>query len=527
MSIVKTYAYTVCPENRIGENDRFWAACGLDSLYPLIDTEGGEFLLKRMKEHGTCRYMRNHHTLSRLCKDGFPDAGGNVYSEDENGKRQYHFEKINGILKRYLDYGIKPVVELDFLPDELSARKMRGGVEEGVYDNRSYPADWGKWQELLNAFVRNLADTFGREEVRTWYFEVWNEPDGWPVAEWPLFHKLYDVFVEAVKGVDKRFRVGGPGVYQPDFFRDFLEHVGNGTNAVTGKKGTDIDFLSYHIYGMSGGWLEEYPLIMPEVQRFCQQVMWIARMLEGYPGLKEVEFHLNEWGVFSNYEKNSRDYPVLEQRNSEFSACFFIKLADCLTKIRQNFGFRVNMLLYWGFCLEDSRGELFAGNRGLSTGGHVMKPIGTAHELLALMGDELLEVRGDKSGGPVGCMAAKSPEGIQLLLYHVNESDPEGELPPVDIEAAVSGIEKTGYTIRVFCIDRKHHNTYRKWLELGRPGLCDTVAIQELQRAAELTCDEVLKITAPDGRLIIRRRLPPQGIQLLMIEKEGEQEYGV
>ena len=64
-------------------------------------------------------------------------------------------------------------------------------------------------------------------------------------------------------------------------------------------------------------------------------------------------------------------------------------------------------------------------------------------------------------------------------------------------------------------------------MELGRPGLCDTVAIQELQRAAELTSDEVLKITASDGRLIIRRRLPPQGIQLLMIEKEGEQEYGV
>lgn len=288
MSTVKTYAYTVCPENRIGENDRFWVACGLDSLYPLIDTEGGEFLMKRMKEHGTCRYMRNHHTLSRLCKDGFPDAGGNVYSEDENGKRQYHFEKINGILKRYLDYGIKSVVELDFLPDELSARKMRGGVEEGVYDNRSYPTDWGKWQELLNAFVRNLAVTFGREEVRNWYFEV----------------------------------------------------------------------------------------------------------------------------------------------------------------------------------------------RGLFTGGHVMKPIGTAHELLALMGDELLEVRGDKSGGPVGCMAAKSPEGIQLLLYHVNESDPEGELPSVNIEAAVSGIEKTGYTIRVICIDRKHHNTYRKWLELatGNGRTCDTPA---------------------------------------------------
>ena len=136
MSRGEAYEFAVWPENRSGGEDRCWAACGLDSLYPLSETEGGEFLLKRMKEHGTCRYMRNHHTLSRLSKDGFPEAGGNVYSEDENGKRQYHFEKINGILKRYLDYGIKPVVELDFLPDELSVRKLRGGVEAGGYGNR-------------------------------------------------------------------------------------------------------------------------------------------------------------------------------------------------------------------------------------------------------------------------------------------------------------------------------------------------------------------------------------------------------
>ena len=133
---------------------------------------------------------------------------------------------------------------------------------------------------------------------------------------------MYDIFVDAVLSVDEKLRVGGPGSFRQDFLHDFLEHAARGRNHVTGARGTRVDFISYHIYGMSGSWLKEYPLVAPAVQRFTQELMWLSRLIGSYPELKDAEFHLNEWGVCSHYEKNARDYPALEIRNSEFSACF-------------------------------------------------------------------------------------------------------------------------------------------------------------------------------------------------------------
>ena len=88
---MEPFQYYIDVDQSAGKNSRFWAACGLDSLYPLLFTEGGETLLQRMQEKGTCFWMRNHHTLSSLEKDGFSHAGGDVYSEDEEGNPVYHF----------------------------------------------------------------------------------------------------------------------------------------------------------------------------------------------------------------------------------------------------------------------------------------------------------------------------------------------------------------------------------------------------------------------------------------------------
>lgn len=203
---------------------------------------------------------------------------------------------------------------------------------------------------MLKAFVQNLADTFGLTEIRTWYFEVWNEPDSWPVDDWESFFRLYDVFAEAVKSVDSALKVGGPACFRMPLFYAFLNHVANGTNYVTGRKEIPLDYISYHIYGMSGAWLTEYPLVMPTVQRFIQELLWVQRAINTYPSLKGKEFLLNEWGVISNYERSSKEYPPLEVRNSEFSALFAVKLVDCVQELRKKFDLPLKMMLYWGIC---------------------------------------------------------------------------------------------------------------------------------------------------------------------------------
>ena len=83
------------------------------------------------------------------------------------------------------------------------------------------PNNWKKWSDLMKAATQNFIDVFGEEEVRTWYFEVWNEPDGWPMDQLDVFYKMYDVFVDAVTSVNDEFRVGGPACYHEYFLRPF------------------------------------------------------------------------------------------------------------------------------------------------------------------------------------------------------------------------------------------------------------------------------------------------------------------
>ena len=506
------FEYTVRANEPAGPFDRFWAAAGHDSLFHLIFTPAGEALLSRMKDKGALRYLRCHYTLSEAACDGYDDCGGAVCRVDADGRIAYDFERINAVFRQYLRFGAKPVVEMDFLPLALSPRGVSGGVEEGFHSGRTWPRDWARWADLLRAFMRNLTKTFGTEEIRTWYFEVWNEPDSWPVAEWPMFWRMYDIFVDCVTGEDSLCRVGGPGTFTLPFLRAFLEHVANGKNAVTGRVGTRIDFISHHIYGMSGAWLDEWPLILPTVQRFSQQLLWIGRIVDAYPALRDVPLHLNEWGVCSNYERGAAAYPPLEVRNSEYSALFLVKLTDCIRALRGRFGLRVDMLLYWGFALEDDRGTAFAGNRDLMTAGHLPKPILSAYELLARMGETALPVSGSNPGTETGLLAASGPDGIQLLAYDFNELDPSAEGGGAAGAIRVEGLRPGLYAVSYTRLDRTHHNTYRLW-QRGT----DTAALED---AAALAPDETAALRA-DGCLTLRLELPAHGLCLIELRRSG------
>ena len=112
---------------------------------------------------------------------------------------------------------------------------------------------------------------------------------------------MYDIFADAVLSVDRQLKIGGPGSFKQDFLHDFLEHVCNGINWITGERGTRIDFISHHIYGMSGSWLDEYPLVMPSVQRFNQEILWLSRLIGSYPQLEGAEFHLHRmYDIFAD-----------------------------------------------------------------------------------------------------------------------------------------------------------------------------------------------------------------------------------
>lgn len=497
-AVAQQPTFEVKTNDILGNNTEFWKAAGSDHLFYHALKPAGQYLLKRMGETNSHHYLRSHHTFNQDTKHGVI-RGQNVYSEDENGNPIYDFSNLNKVFKAYVKNGIKPIVEYDYLPKALTRKQVNvsRGNDEGMTMINSGPNDWKKWSDLMKATTQNFIDQFGIQEVRTWYFEVWNEPDGWPEGEWDVFYKMYDVFVDAVTSVDSKLRVGGPACYHEYFLKPFLNHVVNGTNYVTGKKGTRIDFISYHVYGLSGKWLNHEPHIQPQVQRFSQSLLWLKRLISDYPSLKGTPFHLNEWGLSSNYYRTVADYPDLVYRNSISSPLFLFKLVDALYQIGDQYNFPTSLLLYWGFTWEADENEFFVGKRELLTAGNTPKPIQTGFEMLAQLLPKRVNVVKDKKGGRLGLMATKSTNKIALLLYNYQESDGENPEGSDNVYIKLTGLKKNlRYTVESIALNDKNNNTYQTWRSMGSPESADGIDLSPLKTAGVLRVTHQFEIKA-------------------------------
>ncbi|OUU47893.1 MAG: hypothetical protein CBC28_05315 [Flavobacteriaceae bacterium TMED68] len=507
----------------VGKNTEFWKAAGSDHLFYHSLKPAGQYLLKRMKATNSHHYLRSHHTFNKDIKHGVI-RGQNVYSEDRNGNPIYNFSNVNEVFKSYVKNGIKPIVEYDYFPEALTRIEddVSRGNDEGMSMINSGPNNWKKWSDLMKAATQNFIDEFGIEEVRSWYFEVWNEPDGWPEEQWYVFYKMYDVFVDAVTSVDSRLRVGGPACYHEYFLKPFLNHVVNGTNYVTGKKGSRIDFISYHIYGLSGKWLNNEPHIQPQVQRFSQSILWLKRLLKSYPSLKGTEFHLNEWGLSSNYYRTVSEYPDLEYRNSISSALFLFKLVDALYQIEDYYNFPTSMLLYWGFSWEADEDDFFKGKRELLTAGNTPKPIQTGFEMLAKLQPERIKVVKYKKVSRLGLIATQSEEKIVLLVYNYEESDGEQVTGNDIINIQLSGLnEKQDYRVESIQLDSENNNTYQTWLSMGSPDSSRSTNLEPLEKAASIDVTESFDlITNEHGKTNFKLNLKRRSAQILVIKSK-------
>lgn len=514
----QTENFKIDINNTVGKNTQFWKASGTDLLYHLAEKQSGQALFARMQKTNSCVFVRNHYALTRHIREGV-EVGIEVYSEDENGNAVYDFSRLNRIFGEFVKYGLKPVVECDYMPKGLTSREIdkSAGNDEGMSVRNSGPKDWKKWHALLVAFTKNLVETFGAEEVRTWYFEVWNEPDGWKQSDIETFYKMYDVFVDAITSVDPQLKVGGPACYHEWFLKNFIEHIVNGTNHVTGKKGTRIDFISYHIYGISGGWLKSEPVFKPQVSRFSQSVLWISRLLEKYKSLKDVEFHINEWGMSSHFQKTAAEYPDLVYRNTEESPLFLVKLVDNLFAIEDNYGFSTSMLLYWGGAWEAEKDEFFMGHRTLTTAGNIPKPIQTGYEMLAQLGDERINVNGPRIGGRLGILATKSSEKeIEMIVYNYNETDDDLSLSD-NIKIDITGLTNGNYKIEEYSLDRENNNTYREWQKQGSPKTSKDADLKSMRKTADLSVTKSSRGKTKDGKIGLKMKLPRHSMKLIKI----------
>jgi xylan 1,4-beta-xylosidase len=209
-------------------------------------------------------YFRAHNLLST--GDGtaaFKWGSTNAYREDAGGKPVYDWTIVDNIIDTYRARGIRPYLQIGFMPEALSSAPQGTPYQHVWRPGFDYrliatgwtypPKDYAKWGELVYQWTLHNIERYGRAEVESWYFEVWNEPNStfyWQGTP-EEFYKLHDYAIAAIRRALPNARVGGPDVAGPGgtFMDGFLKHVSTGTNYATGQTGTPTDFLSFHAKG--------------------------------------------------------------------------------------------------------------------------------------------------------------------------------------------------------------------------------------------------------------------------------------
>jgi xylan 1,4-beta-xylosidase len=401
---------------------------------------------------------------------------------ESDGEPIHDFSKIDKVLDRLVGTGLRPIVELSFMPHDLAIDPTATVFDfKGII---SPPRDYDRWAALVHDLVAHLAARHGHDEVRRWAFEVWNEPNlgvFWSGAE-SDYLRLYEVSALAVKAVDPGFRVGGPATAAAGWVDDLLEYC----------RAADlpIDFVSTHTYGLP-------PLdLRPITSRF---------------GRPELPLWWTEWGVSPRHGAPINDSPWA---------------APLVARGMRSAAGRIEALAYWvasdHFVELGEATALFHGGFGLLTIGNLRKPRFWAIAMLERLGaDELAcELTGDGAGSLVEAWASIDPGGrIAIALWNgtLDQSTPAGEATlDRSVRLTVTALPARTYELRHHRVDAGHSNIVAAWEGLGRPDWPDDAGWERLRAADHLeTIEPPRRIEVVDGGVELAFELPMPAISLV------------
>ncbi|HTB97302.1 MAG TPA: hypothetical protein VK716_09865 [Terracidiphilus sp.] len=456
-----------------------------------------------------------------------------VYREDEQGQAVYNFQYVDDVFDRMLATGVRPFVELSFSPAEMATVK---GTTFWWQANGSPPKDYNKWAALVRAFVEHCVARYGIEEVRKWYFEVWNEPnlDGFfKNGTQQQYFDLYKASALTIKEVDAELRVGGPATsnfnldenavkaavtsgkpydplkipWRPVWIEDFLKYCK--------ANHLPVDFVSTHPYPqdfkIDDAQLPNHDHLRRGIDSTRDDLRMLRQMIDAsdYP---HAEIQLTEW--------NSSPSPTDYTHDSLAAAAFITKTN--LDSIGQ-----ADSLSYWVFTdvFEENRktDSVFHGGFGLINYQEILKPAFHAYRMLNSLGDELIEktdgaiVTRDKASGKIAALAYNYPpeEKIALPL-----SDTLAEADALDASGSARSLDlhmrglKPGASFVIETLDRGHGDAVAVWESMGKPEPPDREQTQALREAARNTKKEMVHANEV-GSLNLERSIAPWSLVLV------------
>src|SRR6266850_475443 len=261
----QTVAIHVDAGKKLGPLKPIWSFFGYDEPNYTYMKDGKKLLSELAALSPVPVYIRTHSLL--VTGDGeaaLKWGSTNAYTEDASGKPHYDWTLVDRIFDTYVQRKMKPLVQIGFMPEALSVKPQPyrrhwkpGDKYSDIFTGWAHPPkDFAKWGELVYQWARHCVQKYGKAEVESWLWEVWNEPDGGYWQGTPEeYHKLYDYSADAVRRALPTARIGGPDSTGPgsgsaaNFLRNFLEHVVHGKNYATGQTGSPLDFVSFHAKG--------------------------------------------------------------------------------------------------------------------------------------------------------------------------------------------------------------------------------------------------------------------------------------
>ena len=414
----------------------------------------------------------------------------NVYSEDASGHPIYSWVILDQIFDTFRAAGIKPLVEIGFMPKALSIHPepyrhdFPSSHVTGIYTGWAYPPnDYQKWSELVFQFVHHLRERYTDAETKTWLWEVWNEPDiGYWKGTPEEYFKLYDVTVEAVLRALPEARIGGPDTTGPgnskaaDFLRAFLEHCAHQKNYANGRIGSRLDFISFHPKG-SPTWQADH--VQMGISRQLAAIQWGFKITASFPEWRQTPIILGESDPEGCAACSAKDNLQNLYRNGPLYGSYTVEvLNNILALARQE---HINFLgaVTWAFEFEDQ--PYFAGFRELATNG-VDKPVLNAFRMLGLLSSERVTVtssgalateeivsNGVRARPDINAIAARSDWEVEILVWNYHDDDLASAPAPIDL--VVTGLPANAKRGRLehFRVDSNHSNAFTVWKEMGSP----------------------------------------------------------
>ncbi len=518
----------------LGPISPVWNYFGYDEPNYTYAPHGKELIAELAASNSERVQIRTHNLLTTGNGTAALKWGStNAYTEDSAGHSVYDWTILDKILDTYLESGAKPFVEIGFMPEALSSspEPYRHHFPQGeLFTGWTYPpTNYDKWRELVYQLTLHCIARYGKAEVTSWNWEVWNEPD---IGYWhgtpEEYDKLYDYAVEGVRRALPEAMVGGPATTGPgaakaaDFLKQFLRHCAIGKNYATGKTGAPLDFISFHAKGS------------PEVKDGAVRMGLAHQLRDVEEGLKIVassQFShlpliLSEADPEGCAACSAKDHPQNEYRNGTLYPAYTAAAIRAMLDLNENAKANLAGILTWAFEFEDQ--PYFLGYRTLATNG-IDKAILNLFRMLGLISGERVEVKssaavplqemmmdGVRGKADVDGLAARRDDDLTLLIW--NYQDDETSAAEKDLELHVVGLPASAKKVLVkqYRIDRNHSNSYTVWKAMGSPQSPSQEQVATMKAAGQLQLlDSPHWVENMGGDVRLQLSMPGESVSLV------------